>query len=102
MKKPNYASYFIGEVMSNCLEKEPKDRPTLSQLEEIIRGNMESAVSFYYSNLDATYQKFNDEKCVAPKTEHFGLEKMLNEQPQLMKPLSLSAVLYDARNSLNV
>ena len=39
MEKPNYAFYFIGEVMSNCLEKEPKDRPTFSQLEEIIRGN---------------------------------------------------------------
>ena len=65
--------------MSKCWEKEPKKRPTFSQIVEIIRSNMESAVSSYYLHLDAPYQKFNQEKEFAPKTERFGLSKMLNK-----------------------
>ena len=79
MDKPNYAPNFIGDVMSKCWEKEPKKRPTFSQIVEIIRGNMESAVSSYYLHLDAPYQKFNQEKEFAPKTKRFGLSKMLNK-----------------------
>ena len=90
MEKPNYAPNFIGNVMNKCWEKEPKKRPCFSELEEIINSNMESAVSSYYSNLDAPYQKFNYEKAVAPKTERFGLSKMLNEKPKLMNSRSQS------------
>ena len=90
MEKPDNAPNFIGDVMSKCWEKEPKKRPTFSQIVEIIRGNMESAVSSYYLHLDAPYQKFNYEKAVAPKTERFGLSKMLNEKPKLMNSLSQS------------
>ena len=93
MDKPNYAPKFIEGVMNKCWEKEPKDRPSFSQIEELISSNMESAVSSYYSNLDAPYQKFNAEKAVAPKTERFGLSKIFNENPILMK--SLSPVGYD-------
>ena len=90
MEKPNYAPNFIGEVMSKCWKKEPKERPSFSELEGIIRDQMESTVSSYYSNLDTPYQKFNHEKGVAPKTERFGLSKMLNEKPKLMNSLSQS------------
>ena len=93
MEKPNCAPNFIGDVMRNCWKKEPKDRPTFNQLEEIIGGNMESSVSSYYSNLNAPYEKFNEEKTAAPKTERFGLAKMLNEKPKvIMKSLSQPAV----------
>ena len=93
MEKPNYAPNFIGEVMSKCWKKEPKERPSFSELEGIIRDQMESTVSSYYSNLDTPYQKFNHEKGVAPKTERFGLAKIIKENPKLMKSLSL--VRYD-------
>ena len=103
MEKPNYAPNFIGDLMNNCWKKEPKDRPTFNQREEIIRGKMESAISAYYSNLDAPYQKFNDDKAAAPnKTERFVLLKMLNEEHQRMKSHSLPAVYdYDVSCHLN-
>ena len=53
MEKPNYAPNFIGDLMSNCWEKGPEDRPTFSQIEEIIDSNLEASVSSYYSNLNA-------------------------------------------------
>ena len=89
MEKPNYAPDFIGEVMNKCWEKEPKGRPTFSQIEEVVGGNMESSVSSYYSNLNVPYEKSNDEKAVATKTERFGLSKMLHENPKQMKSLSV-------------
>ena len=94
MEKPNYAPNFIGEIMNNCWKKKPKDRPTFNQLEEIISGNMESSVSSYYSNLNVPYEKFNYEKAIASKIERFGLAKLLNDKPKLLKSLSLPAVRY--------
>ena len=88
MEKPNYAPNFMGDVMSNCWKKEPKDRPTFSQLEEMINGDMESSVSSYYSNLNAPYEKFNNEKTFAPKTERFGLAKLLINKPKLVQSFS--------------
>ena len=93
MEKPDNAPNFIGDVMSNCWEKEPKDRPTFSQLEETISDNMESSVSSYYSNLNAPYEKFNYEKATAPKTERFGLAKLLNDKRRIGKTLSAGNVL---------
>ena len=91
MEKPNNAPNFIGDVMRNCWKKEPKDRPTFRELEEIISSNMESSVIVYYSNLNAPYEKLNHEKAVAPKTERFGLAKILNDKPKQIKSLPLSA-----------
>ena len=88
MEKPNNAPNFIRDVMSNCWEKEPKDRPTFRQLEEMITANLELSVSSCYSNLDTPYQKF---KVVARNTESFGLEKLLQEKPKRMISFSQSA-----------
>ena len=85
MEKPNYAPNFIGDVMEHCWKKEPKDRPSFRQLEEMITPNLESSVSSYYSNLNTPYEKFNEEKAVAPKTERFGLAKLLNEKTKVVK-----------------
>ena len=90
MEKPNYAPNFIGEVMNNCWKREPKERPTFNQLEETITVNLELSVSSYYLNMNAPHKKFNDEKAVAPKTERFGLAKMLYDKPKLMKSLTQS------------
>ena len=87
MEKPNYTANFIGDVMKNCWEKKPKERPTFNQLEETITANLESSVSSYYFNMNAPYKKFND---FAPKSERFGLAIMLNDNPKLMKSLTQS------------
>ncbi len=89
MEKPGYAPNFIGEIMRQCWEKEPKDRPTFSNLEQIISGYMESSVSTYYCNLNAPYEKLNDERSVASKTERFGLANLLYGKPKSNKAFSL-------------
>ena len=88
MEKPNYAPNFIGGIMMNCWKKEPNERPSFSQIEGIVSSNMETSVSSFYSNLNAPYEKFNEEKTVAPKTESFGLAKLLNDKPKIAKSLS--------------
>ena len=88
MEKPNCAPNFIGDVMNHCWKKEPSDRPSFNQIEEIIGGNLESSVSSYYSNLNVPYEKFNEDKTVAPKTERFGLAKLLNDNPKLINSRS--------------
>ena len=52
MSKPEYAPIFIGEMMSNCWQKEPKDRPTFSQMADIIEKEIESVVGIDYLNLN--------------------------------------------------
>ena len=54
MSKPEYAPNFIGEMMSNCWQKEPKDRPTFSQMADVIEKEIESVVGIDYLNLNGT------------------------------------------------
>jgi hypothetical protein len=54
MAKPEYAPNFIGEMMSNCWQKEPKDRPTFSQMADVIEKEIESVVGIDYLNLNGT------------------------------------------------
>ena len=44
MAKPEYAPNFIGEMMANCWQKEPNDRPTFSQMADIIAKQIDSVV----------------------------------------------------------
>ena len=44
MEKPEYAPNFIGEMMANCWQKEPNDRPTFSQMADIIAKQIDSVV----------------------------------------------------------
>lgn len=92
MAKPDYAPYFIGEIMTNCWKKEPHERPTFIELEEQIYVNMESSVSSYYCNLNAPYEKFNGEKqsACASKTKHFGLAIFLDKRNLLQKSQSMT------------
>ena len=91
MDKPVSAPNFVRDVMDKCWEKDPNNRPTFSHLEEIISDNMTSSVTSYYSGLNAPYEKFNDEKAIASKSERFGLAKMLNDNHRKIKSHSQPA-----------
>ena len=52
MSKSEYGPNFIGDIMKNCWEKEPKDRPTFSQLADEIEKQIESVVGIDYLNLN--------------------------------------------------
>ncbi len=52
MEKPEYAPNFIGEMMTNCWQKEPNDRPTFSQMADVIVKQIESVVGIAYLNLN--------------------------------------------------
>lgn len=48
MTPPEYSPNFLGEMMKNCWHKEPKERPTFSQLAEIIEKQIELVASLDY------------------------------------------------------
>ncbi len=79
MDKPEIAPNFMGEIMNNCWKVEPKERPTFSQIEEIISKHMESSVSSHYLNLNAAYVRLNEDKENATSKDVFGLAKLLND-----------------------
>jgi hypothetical protein len=80
MDKPELAPNFFGEMMSDCWKSDPKERPTFSQMEEIICSHMESSVTSDYLNMNAPYVKLNEEKENAMPKDHFGLAKLLREK----------------------
>ncbi len=79
MPKPEYVPHSFGEIMAKCWEKEPKRRPTFSQLKEMISNSLESSVSSYYLDLNAPYLKLNEEKVNASSKDCLDLVKMLDE-----------------------
>jgi hypothetical protein len=50
MEKPEYSPNLLGDIMKQCWHIDPKERPTFSQLTEIIEKYIESLVSFDYIN----------------------------------------------------
>jgi hypothetical protein len=80
MDKPELAPNFFGEMMSDCWKSDPKERPTFSQMEEIICSHMESSVTSDYLNMNAPYVKLNEEKENATPKDQFGLAKLLREK----------------------
>jgi hypothetical protein len=80
MDKPELAPNFFGEMMADCWKSDPKERPTFSQMEEIICSHMESSVSSDYLNMNAPYAKLNEEKENATLKDQFGLAKLLREK----------------------
>ena len=52
MEKPEYAPNFIGEMMTNCWQNEPNDRPTFSQMADVIAKQIESVVGIKYLNIN--------------------------------------------------
>lgn len=62
MEKPKYASNAIGELMKNCWEDEPSDRPSFTQLVDTFGSLMESTVRSHYLALAEPYERINKEK----------------------------------------
>ncbi|XP_046462720.1 fibroblast growth factor receptor 4-like [Daphnia pulex] len=50
MEKPEYSPNLLGDIMKQCWHIDPKERPTFSQLTEIIEKYIVSLVSYDYIN----------------------------------------------------
>ena len=89
MEKPEYAPNFIGEMMKNCWLKEPKDRPTFSQMADVIAKQIESVVGIDYLNLNgAENENGLIIEIIDPNIETNRLEigKLLNETRKSPSP----------------
>ncbi|XP_046654308.1 vascular endothelial growth factor receptor 1-like isoform X3 [Daphnia pulicaria] len=53
MEKPEYSPNFLGEIMKNCWQKNPNERPTFSQLAGVIEKQIEALGSLDYLNMNS-------------------------------------------------
>jgi hypothetical protein len=88
MEKPDHAPNFIGEMMTNCWEKEPNDRPTFSQMADVIAKQIESVVGIDYLNLNGTENENGLMREIVDPIETNRLEigKLLNETRKSPSP----------------
>ncbi|EFX73008.1 hypothetical protein DAPPUDRAFT_308023 [Daphnia pulex] len=89
MEKPDFAPTCMGEIMSSCWKADPKERPSFSEIEEMISSQMESTVSDHYLNLNSSYEKLNEEKVNASPIEPLGLAKALDSKEKVGKRCSI-------------
>jgi hypothetical protein len=54
MTPPEYSPNFFAKIMKNCWKKDPKERPTFSQLSEMIKNYVESLASIDYLNTNSS------------------------------------------------
>ena len=88
MGKPEYAPNFIGEMMKNCWQNEPNDRPTFSQMADVIAKEIESVVGIDYLNLNGAMSENGLIREIIDPTETDRLEivKLLNETRKSPSP----------------
>jgi len=88
MEKPEYAPNFVGEMMKNCWQKEPNDRPTFSQMADVIAKQIESVVGIDYLNLNGGDSENCQTREIADPTETNRLEivKLFNETTKSPSP----------------
>ena len=80
MPKPKYSPNFIGEMLTNCWQKEPKNRPTFSQLAEVIEKQIETVVSIDYLNMMGAENSLIRDIVDDPTLKnHLGIVKLFNE-----------------------
>ena len=88
MTKPEYTPNFIGEMMANCWKKEPNDRPTFSQMADVIAKEIEFVVGISYLNLNGGEGE-NDlirEIDDPTETNRLKIVKLLNETRKSPSP----------------
>lgn len=61
MSKPPYATTMVGDITTDCWKVNPKERPTITQLEETLSDQLETGVKDYYLQLNDPYPKMNVE-----------------------------------------
>ena len=88
MEKPEFAPNFIEEMMKNCWQKEPKERPTFSQMADVIVKQIESVVGFDYLNLNGAMSENGLIREIIDPTETNRLEivKLFNETRKSPSP----------------
>jgi hypothetical protein len=88
MEKPEFAPNFIGEMMKNCWQNEPNDRPTFSQMADVIEKQIESVVGIDYLNLNGGESENDSIKEIVDPTETDRLEivKLFNETRKSPSP----------------
>ena len=88
MEKPEYAPNFIGEMMTNCWQNEPNDRPTFSQMADVIAKQIESVVGIKYLNLNGAMSENGLIREIIDPTETNRLEivKLFNETRKSPSP----------------
>jgi hypothetical protein len=88
MTKPEYAPNFLGEMMANCWQKVANDRPTFSQMADVIEKQIESVVGIDYLNLNGGEGE-NDlirEIDDPTQTNRLKIVKLLNETRKSPSP----------------
>jgi len=88
MEKPEYAPNFVGEMMKNCWQKEPNERPTFSQMADVIAKEIEFVVGIDYLNLNGGESENDSIKEIVDPTETDRLEivKLFNETRKSPSP----------------
>ncbi len=81
MEKPKFAPNFFGEIMKKCWQLDPKERPTFSQLAEMIEKHMDSLVSLDYLNMnEPTGESELIEEAIDPSSPyHLEIIKLFDE-----------------------
>lgn len=62
MGVPKHAPRFIGDLMKMCWKTEPRDRPSINELEEILFERLDSEVTSPYLKLDKTIASAETER----------------------------------------
>jgi Ethanolamine utilization protein EutJ (predicted chaperonin) len=75
-------------MMANCWRKEPNDRPTFSQMADVIAKEIESVVGIDYLNLNGGESENDSIKEIVDPTETDRLEivKLFNETRKSPSP----------------
>lgn len=82
MEPPIYAPNMIRNIMCDCWKANPKDRPTFTQLEDIISQTIEASVSEFYLELNSSYAKLNEERRT-PLSNYFKLSSINRTSTEL-------------------
>lgn len=83
MTPPEYSPNFFGQIMKNCWKKDPKKRPTFSQLAETIEKYIKvisQQLSIDYLNIIFSSGNGAIKELLDPTpTNRLDIVKMLNE-----------------------
>lgn len=62
METPEHTPNFVVKMMQDCWKADPDQRPTFSQIEELLDGPLESLVTSFYLQLNEDCQRLSIDK----------------------------------------